>query len=118
MGFSGPEYWSGEPFPSPGDLPNPGINPGSPASQADASPAEPPGEPLNGEDDTTQGVRRALSRAGVSGSLRPRGLWPARLRYPWGPSSQEHWSELPFPSPGDLPNPGIDPGSPALEADV
>ena len=32
-------------------------------------------------------------------------------------SRQEYWSELPFPSPGDLPNPGIEPGSPALQAD-
>ena len=31
---------------------------------------------------------------------------------------QEFWSELPFPSPGDLPNPGIEPGSPALQADA
>ena len=45
MGFSRQEYWSGLPFPSPGDLPNPGIEPGSPASQADALPSEPPGEP-------------------------------------------------------------------------
>ena len=30
---------------------------------------------------------------------------------------QKHWSELPFPSPGDLPDPGIEPGSPALQAD-
>ena len=36
MGFSRQEYWSGLPFPSPGDLPNPGIEPGSPALQADA----------------------------------------------------------------------------------
>ena len=35
-----------------------------------------------------------------------------------GFSRQEHWSELPFPSPGDLPNPGIQPGSPALQADA
>ena len=35
-----------------------------------------------------------------------------------GFSRQEYWSELPFPSPGDLPDPGIEPGSPALEADV
>ena len=38
MGFSRQEYWSGEPFPSPGDLPDPGIEPGSPALQADAVP--------------------------------------------------------------------------------
>ena len=44
MGFSRQEYWSGLPFPSPGDLPNPGIKPGSPALQADALPSEPPGK--------------------------------------------------------------------------
>ena len=43
MGFSRQEYWSGLPFPSPGDLPNPGIGPGSPTLQADALPSEPPG---------------------------------------------------------------------------
>ena len=36
MGFSRQEYWSGLPFPSPGDLPNPGIKPRSPALQADS----------------------------------------------------------------------------------
>ena len=41
MGFSRQEYWSGLPFPSPGDLPNPGIEPGSPALQTDALPSEP-----------------------------------------------------------------------------
>ena len=43
--FSRQEYWSGLLFPSPGDLPNPGIEPGSPALQADALPSEPPGKP-------------------------------------------------------------------------
>ena len=38
------EYWSGLPFPSPGDLPNPGNEPGSPALQADALTSEPPGK--------------------------------------------------------------------------
>ena len=41
MEFSRPEYWRGEPFPSPGDLPNPGIEARSPALQADSLPAEP-----------------------------------------------------------------------------
>ena len=45
MGFSRQECWSGLPFPSPGDLPNPGIEPGSPALRADALPSEPPGKP-------------------------------------------------------------------------
>ena len=43
MRFSRQEYWSGLPFPSPGDLPNPGIEPSSPAFQADTLTSEPPG---------------------------------------------------------------------------
>ena len=43
MEFSRQYYWSGLPFPSPADLPNPGIKPGSPAREADALPSEPPG---------------------------------------------------------------------------
>ena len=46
MGFSKQEYWSGLPFPSSGNLPDPGIKPGSPALQADALPSEPPGKML------------------------------------------------------------------------
>ena len=42
MEFSRQEYWSGSPFPAPGDLPDPGIEPGSPALRADAVPSEPP----------------------------------------------------------------------------
>ena len=45
MGFPRQEYWSGLTFPSPGDLPDPGIEPGSPALQADSLPFEPPGKP-------------------------------------------------------------------------
>ena len=45
--FSRSEYWRGWPFPSPGDLPNPGIEPRSPALQTDSLPAEPPGKPIN-----------------------------------------------------------------------
>ena len=41
MEFSREEYWSGLPFPSPGDLPDPGIEPRSLAFQADALPSEP-----------------------------------------------------------------------------
>ena len=43
MGFSRQEYWSGVPFPSSGDLPNPEVKPGSLALQADSLPSEPPG---------------------------------------------------------------------------
>ena len=46
MGFSSQEYWSGLPFPSPVDLPDPGIKPRSPALQADGLTSEPPGKPI------------------------------------------------------------------------
>ena len=45
LGFSRQEYWGGLPFPSSGDLPDTGFEPGSPALQADALPSEPPGKP-------------------------------------------------------------------------
>ena len=45
MGLSRQEYWSGLPFPSPGDLHDPGIKPRSPASQVDSLLSEPPGKP-------------------------------------------------------------------------
>ena len=47
MGFPRHEYWSELPFPSPGDLPNAGIEPRSPALQADALSSEPPGKPYS-----------------------------------------------------------------------
>ena len=46
MGFSRQEYWSGLPFPSPGDLPDPGIEPGTPALQADSLLSELPGKQI------------------------------------------------------------------------
>ena len=63
MGFSREEYWSGLPFPSPWDLANPGIKPGSPALWADALPSEPPGKLIS------------ESHSVVSYSLRPHGLY-------------------------------------------
>ena len=47
VGFSRQGYWNGLPFPSPGNLPDPGIEPGSPALQTDALPSGPPGKPKN-----------------------------------------------------------------------
>ena len=46
MGYPRQEYWSGFPFPSAGELPDPGIKPGSPALQADSLPSELPGNPF------------------------------------------------------------------------
>ena len=53
------KYWSGLPFPSPGDLPNPGIKPRSPAMQAYTLPSEPPGEPQ----EVTKAVTMAIGVA-------------------------------------------------------
>ena len=48
LGFSRQDYWSGLLFPSPGDLPDPGIEPGSPSLQTDSLPSEPPGKHIIG----------------------------------------------------------------------
>ena len=93
MGLSRQEYWGGLPFPSPGDLPHPGIKPRSPTLQADTLPSE---LCLTLETPWTIACQAPLSM---------------------GFSRQEYWGGLPFPSPGDLPDPGIKPWSPALQAD-
>ena len=58
-----------------------------------------------------------LSHSVVTDSLRPHGLQHARLLCPRGFSRQEHWSGLPCPPPGDLPNSGIKPRSLVLQVD-
>ena len=58
-----------------------------------------------------------LSHSGMSDSLRPGGLQSARLLCPWEFSKQEYWRGLLCPPPGNLPNPGIKPRSPAFQAD-
>ena len=55
VGFSRQEYWSELPFPSPGDLPDPGIEPKSPKLQADALPSELPGKSLRLGDEKSYG---------------------------------------------------------------
>ena len=60
MGFSRQEYWSGLPFPPPGDPPDQGIKPRPPALQADSVPSEPPGKPKCNEieENNTMGKTR------------------------------------------------------------
>ena len=58
-----------------------------------------------------------LSCSVMSDSWWPHGLWPTRLLCPWGFSRQEYCSGLPCPPPGDRPDPGIEPRSPALQGD-
>ena len=87
MGFPRLEYWSGLPFSSPGDLPDPGIKPRSPALQADALPSEPPGKPEPTQMPTgvgkvmCEGDRQFVSspadRMSTVESLREAGLQPS-----------------------------------------
>ena len=58
---------------------------------------------------------RMWSRSVMSDYLQPHGLYPARLLCSWDFPGKNTWVGLPFPSPGDLPNPGIKPWSPALQ---
>ena len=59
--FSRQECWSGFPFPSPGDLPNPGIKPGCPALLADTLPSEPPGKPQSQKTNQADDMDRSLT---------------------------------------------------------
>ena len=77
MGFSRQEYWSGLPFPSPGDLPDPGIELWSPALQADALTSEPPGKTY-GCDSWT--VKKAEHQRIDAFKL---WCWRRLLRVPW-----------------------------------
>ena len=92
MEFSRPEYWSGWTFPSPGD-------PRFPALQADYLPAEPQGKvKVKSCQTLCDPMDSSLHQAPLS----------------MGFSRQKCCSVLPFPSPGNLPDPGIKPRSPAL----
>ena len=136
MEFSRPEYWSGWPFPSPGDLPNPRIEPRSPALQVDSLPAEPQGKLKNtGVGSLSLLQQIFLTQESNWGLLYCRqNLYQLLLLLlshfsrvqlcatPWavqsmGFSRPEYWRRVPFSSPGDIPDPGIKPGSPAFQAD-
>ena len=104
LGFPRQEYWSGLPFLSPGDVPDPGIEPTSPAWQADSFPVEPHGKP-HGRcvlRDIWQGVGGSGYGAGGTG-----------LAHPWGGQSGRAGTPVPGPqlaSTGRIPS---SPGSPS-----
>ena len=103
--FSRQEYWNGLPCPPPGDLLNPGIELRYPKLQADSLPSELPRKPLN----SPEVKWKSLSRVWLFVTL-----WTIQsMEF----SKPEYWSGLPFPSPGDLPNRGIEPRSLTLQAD-
>ena len=64
--FSRQEYWSGQPFPSPGDCPNPGIEPRSSALQADSLPSGPQGKPTETGEEQSNGGAALGQGAGSS----------------------------------------------------
>ena len=91
MGFSRQECWSGLPFPSPGGLPDPGIEPGSPALQADALPSEPPGKPqanpqrrhhLGLTFELALIMQRRVKGVPVGGTEESQGPWPGTVTQP------------------------------------
>ena len=77
MEFSRQEYWSGLSFPSPGDLPDPGIKLRSPALQADSFPSEPPGKPKECVEQSNSGRAEKTWWAKGPGPIGPG-------RPPWG----------------------------------
>ena len=121
--------WVAIPFHSPGDLPNPGIEPRFPALQADSLPAEPPGKPKNTGVGSLSLLQRIFSTQESNWGLLHCRQILYQLSYQVSPVAcqaplsvefprQEYWKGLPFPSPGDLPHPGVVPGSPALPAET
>ena len=102
MGFPRQDYWSELPFPYPGDLLNPAIKSMSSVLAGRFSTTESPGTP------------KSISRIRLF--VTP---WTVACQASLSMEfyRQEYWNELPLPSPGDLPNPGIEAGSPMLQAD-
>ena len=99
--------FSGFPFPSPGDLPDPGNKPRSPALQEDALPSELLGKPR----EIYKGSQIIFSRTETPWTVACQA--PLSMKF----CKQEYWSRLSSPSLGDFPNPGIESGSLALQAD-
>ena len=81
LGFSRQEYWSGLPSPSPGDLPDPGIEPRPPALLADALTSEPPGKPMSRRE-KSKGCRQDPQWEGFKAEPRRFGPSPSPRRTP------------------------------------
>ena len=121
MDFSREEYWSGRPFPSPGNLLNPGIEPGPPPLQADSLPSEPPGKPKmvlissyfvtdppqsDPKGQRVPSARCVCAHSVTSDPLQPHGLQPSRLHCQWISQARIVERAANFSS-RDLPDPGI-----------
>ena len=101
VGFSMQEYWSGLPFPSAGDLRDPGIKSGSPVLQEDSLPTEPAGSyhVMNFFILCVKVLQSCLTVTPWTVACQA----PLSVEFP----RQEYWSNLPFPTPKYLPYPGI-----------
>ena len=122
IGFPRQEYWSELPFPSSGDLPDPGIQSGSPALQVYSLPTELSGKPCNKIYCKCLAwiLKRAcmLSCAGLFATPLDCSL---QVPLSMGFFRQKYWSGLLFPSPGDLSDSGIKlvtPACPAWQVDI
>ena len=112
MGFCRQEYWSGLPFPTPGDLPNPEIKPASPVLPvlpAESLLAEPPGKPRSFlcTHKKKMHVQSCLTLCDPPWTVACQAAVSMEI------SRQEYWRGLSFPTPRDLSDPGIKPASPA-----
>ena len=104
MEFSRQEYWSGLPFPPPGDLPNPGTEPMSPASPALTGVFFTPEIPGNVAESVNEVTQLCLALCDPKDcSIAYQAPMSMEL------SRQEYWNGLPFPPPGDRPDPRIKP---------
>ena len=102
MEFSRPEYWSGYPFPSPGDLPNLEIEPRTPALQADSLPAEPQEKPKNIGVGTLSFIQGIIPTLGSNPGLTHCRVNLYQLNHKGSPRILE-WVAYPFSSRSSLP---------------
>ena len=100
------EYWIGFPFPSPGNLLDPGIKPESPGLTGGFFTTEIPGNVAESVSEVAELCLALCDPMDCSVAYQA----PMSMEL----SRQEYWSGLPFPSLGDLPDPGIEPRSPTL----
>ena len=112
MGFPRQEYWNGLPFPPSGDLLDPGIEAASAVAsawQVDSLPTEPLGKPYQAPLCVCLVAQSCLTLCDPMDCSLPGSSV--------GFSMQEYWSGLTCPSPGDLPDSGIEPQFPTLQGD-
>ena len=105
MGFSRHKYWGGVPFSSPGDLPETGIEPASSTLACRFFTTEPPEKPIKWHVCLCAQLLNHVQLVAAPRTVAHQASLPMEL------ARQENWSRLPFLTPEDLPDPGIEPAS-------